>query len=271
MSGFKKMYLVDPKRFHTSLPFQDERALISGMSHPTPLDQMTPLRQRITHLDHEMDQILRDKTKTDEDKLRQYLETLRKHILSRKRLDQFLHQPLPVRIIEEKPEEEEEKKEVDEKEGPPTKKRKIADISTLTQNIPQKISMREKESTTEPIQQDKPGQKEALTQWESQEPYGIKELVQMVPEKYRQSIKYMLKNMKEGKITWDKQTGIITTPVKVYQDTNIADVFMKWSDGRKRTPVNFYEIIGQLRQYAPEYLTVGQFKGAKTNRPLPTK
>jgi len=98
--AFKKMYLIDPKHISSPSPNNNSFPLISSSG-----DQMRPetlaLQDRVSKLDKEMELILSDRNLSDEDKLRQYLETLRKHIMSVKHLNQALQQPIPVRIITE--------------------------------------------------------------------------------------------------------------------------------------------------------------------------
>ena len=84
--GFKKMYLIDPKHVKLDKP---------------EVEQST-LERRINDLDLEMTKISKDDTIGDEEKLRLYLETLRKHIMGTKQFERLSREPVPVTVVDKK-------------------------------------------------------------------------------------------------------------------------------------------------------------------------
>src|SRR5882757_6840942 len=107
-NGIRKMYLIDPKhlrvddarsdmpRTEVEIPqFETSAASSSLLSQ-----QQQSLQRRITSLDVDMDRILNDRSLGDDEKLRRYLETLRKHIIGSKQLERLVREPMPVTIID---------------------------------------------------------------------------------------------------------------------------------------------------------------------------
>jgi len=108
-SGIKKMYLIDPKHVRVEhddndvTPEQRTEVMMASMPSGTStssLQQHQSLQQRITQLDTQMKRILNDRSIGDGEKLRRYLETLRKHIIGSKQLERLVREPIPVTIID---------------------------------------------------------------------------------------------------------------------------------------------------------------------------
>lgn len=110
-TGFKKMILIDPRHVRiTAANDPESRMVVQDILHQQrhhsggdesdrKESRAHAMQSRIETLDAEMEQILTDKNLNDEDKLRRYLETLRKHIMSVKQFDAIVQEPVPVRIV----------------------------------------------------------------------------------------------------------------------------------------------------------------------------
>jgi len=82
-SGAKKMYLIDPRHVvQQQQPGAQQAA-------PLPSEQRM-LQERLSNFDRQMGEVLNDAALGDEEKLRRYLEILRKQILSTRYLDRLL-------------------------------------------------------------------------------------------------------------------------------------------------------------------------------------
>jgi hypothetical protein len=84
------MYLVDsvPTKFHPIVPTQQK-------------PEVESVRERLGKLDLEMERVLHDQSLDDEEKLYRYLRTLREHIMSTRRMERLIGEPLPVRITDD--------------------------------------------------------------------------------------------------------------------------------------------------------------------------
>jgi hypothetical protein len=186
-SGFRKMYLIDPKHVVTQSP-----------------STVQAIQDRISMLDQEMERILNDRTLSDDTKLQKYLETLRRHIMSTRQLDRIVVQPpaeppVSVNTIEEKkpeipstkietpPKKEEEEEVVEEETIPPP---------------PQ-------ESTAAPAFEDNEGR---LKEWTRPKSYREGDLLEEFPATKRQVAADIMQHMMKRNfgldfLKWNDATG----------------------------------------------------------------
>src|SRR6185437_6713342 len=90
------MYLIDPRYVKTI----DDSSSPATNSYSTPSEQRV-VQTQLSKFDGQMAEVLNDGKLVDEEKLRRYLEILRRHILSTRQLDQIMsRQHPPPKIID---------------------------------------------------------------------------------------------------------------------------------------------------------------------------